>query len=594
MKGRTFETFEVTAGNREAFDHCRRIALLEDMGPSLALLLGPEGCGKSHLLWAVAKQVRLSTIPVGLALITPQEFPDKVRDLVEEPRALVGRRAVLLVDNLEGFEADARRLEALIDTFLTHQHPVLIASNVHPNRLRQLSGPLRARFARSLSIIMEPRPAGGAGPVETYEKFQVLERRIAELEAERDQLNEKLRVAFATAEDLAKETVAIAGRVRALQEEADFAMAQQARTQIALSDARLQLEESAMLRETLAERDEALARAQADLEGIAGLRAALVERDETLSAAQAEIVALKETLAGRDRDLAEVRALLEESSGLHDALADRDAALSEARADLEALEALRSAVAERDQALSEAEACVACALDRIEEMREAHAVHRDELLANISVLAVDLARPDHEAPLLRALAEAGREQEYVRTALAATRERMKQVEFEWEKTRKVLAIQTAEMDALRYAAANQVATATIQAGEMEHRIDTLESALFELEAAAREAAREFPGEAPTLRILRAALDHMQAQVRAIQSVRRAGRATPGPSELSLFDTEFFEALPDDFQAPGGDGRQGVLPGLGEGFRSVVENALAGGAENVREAEIERAERDRHE
>ncbi len=428
MKGRTFETFEVVGGNREAFEYCQRVASLEDLGPCIALLLGPEGCGKSHLLWSVAKQVRLSTIPVGLALITPQDFPDRVKDLVEDPRPLQGRRAMLLVDGLEGFESAARRLEAVIEAFLNHQHVVVIASNVHPNRLRELSGPLRARLARSQSILMEPRAADG--PLGTYEKFAVLERRIVELEQERDALNQKLSVALASAEDLAKETVAMEAQARAYQEEADYAMAQQARAQIALSEARLESEETGKLREALAA---------------------------------------------------------------------------------------------REQELADAGACVASALARLEEMRDSHAAHREELLSNLHAMAGDLAAPDNEAPLLRALDEAGRAQEHVRAALAATRERVKVVEFEWEKTKRVLAIQTAEMDALRYAAASQVASANIQAGEMEHRVDTLETSLTEVEAAAIEASRDLPEGLGALRNLRYAVEHMQRQLAALKAARTASR-----------------------------------------------------------------------
>lgn len=483
MKGRTFDTFEVAAGNREAYEFCRRLAQLEDMGPALVLLLGPEACGKSHLLWSVAKQVRLSTIPAGLALITPQDFPDRVFDLVEDPRPLQGRRAMLLVDNLEGFESAASRLEAVIETFLSHQHPVLVASNVHPNRLRELSGPLRAKLARSQAILIEPRPVSGGGPLETYEKFAALEARIAELEQERESLQQKLGVAFASAEDLARESVAMEARVRALQEEADYAMAQQARAQIALSEARYEQEANAALRQTLADREKALA---------------------------------------------------------------------------------------------EAEARVADGLARLEAMRQAHTAHRDEVLSNLNAMAGDLAAPEHEAPLLQALAEAGREQAQVRAALSATRERLKCVEFEWEKTRKVLAIQTAEMDALRYAAAGQVASATIQAGELEHRIDMLDSALDQVEAAALEAARDLPEGLGALRNLRAALEHMQREVRALKAARSASTRETGaaPDELSIFETDFFEVLPEDFHIADAGERQRSMPGLDAGLKDALRGKLS--------------------
>lgn len=523
MKGRSFETFEVTSGNREAYEYCRRVALLQEMGPSLALLLGPEGCGKSHLLWAIAKQVRLSTIPVGLALITPADFPDKVRDLADDPRPLQGRRAILLVDNLEGFEPEGRRLEAVIDTFLAHQQPVVIASNVHPNRLQKLSGPLRARFARSPAIAMEARVIEGAGPMEAYERFTILEKRIQELEQERDTVKQQLAVAFASAEDLAKEVVALKENNAALLAEADHAIVQQVRVQAALSAAKFELEEQRDLAATLAEREADLSAARAELE------------------AQGDVVAR---------------------------LAEREAALGAAKSELEKQGDLAAKLAEREAALVAAEACVAGALERIEQMRAEHAAHRDELLSDINAMAEQLAPREDEAPLLQALAEASAEQEHVRAALAATRERLKAVEFEWAKSRKMLAIQTAEMDALRYTAATQVASASIQAGEMEHRIDTLETALSQVEGAALHFAGSLPEEGGLSRTLRAALAHMQAQLSALKKARAASQASSG-----IFDSDSFEVLPESFERGEDDPNQPHLPGLDEVLKNALQDVL---------------------
>ena len=98
-------------------------------------------------------------------------------------------------------------------------------------------------------------------------------------------------MALASAEDLARETVAMEGRVRQLQEEADFAMAQQARAQIALSEARFEQEENAGLRGRLATaekaREQADARAAEALERLESLRAAQADRDEALRAGTA-------------------------------------------------------------------------------------------------------------------------------------------------------------------------------------------------------------------------------------------------------------------------------------------------------------------
>lgn len=556
MKGRSFETFELTPGNREAFDVCRRVASLEEMGPSLVLLLGPEGSGKSHLLWSIAKQVRLSTIPVGLALVTPGDFPDKVKSLVEDPRPLQGRRAMLLVDNLEGFEGDARRLEAVIEAFLSHQHPVIVASNVQPNRLQKLSGPLRARFARSRSVVLEARTAG-AVPWQAAEQAAALEEANQALQWEKNSLQTRV-------DTLQQERDGLLQRIGFLLQEKETL--QQHNESLQRERAAFQEQCQALLpeRDWLKQKSESL------------------ERERT--AFQEAITASNKVAAEKATEFAAIKAQLKESIADADyALANQvrtQATLSVAKADLEGQEALRATLLEREKSLAKAEMCVGQAMTRIEQMRQAYAVWRDEIMTDIAAMTGELAAerrvaPGHEPPLLRALAEAGADQEQVRSALTATRERLKAIEFEWEKTRRVLAIQTAEMDALRYAAASQVASANIQAGEMEHRIDTLETAISQVDAAAVVASDALPEQGAGIATLRAALNHLQEQLHALRQARSAhdGERQRVHDEMTLFDSEYFEALPTDFQGHrGGEQRSLLLPGLDADLMSALEGA----------------------
>lgn len=551
MKGRSFDNFELTPGNREAHDVCRRLAMLEEMGPSLVLLLGPEGSGKSHLLWSTAKQVRLATIPVGLALVTPGDFPDKVKALVEDPRPLQGRRAMLLVDNLEGFDLEARRLEAVIEVFLAHQHPVIIASNVQPNRLQKLSGPLRARLARSRSVILEARTAGDA-PWQAAEQAAALEGANQVLE---------------------REKIALQGRFDALQQERDGL----------LQRIGFLLQEKEMLQQHNESLQRERAAFQEQCQALLPERDWLKQKTESLererTAFQEAITASNKVAGEKAADFAALQKKLEEAIGDADyALANQvrtKAMLSVAQADLEGQEALRATLLEREKALAKAEMCVGQAMSRIEEMRTAYAAWREEIMSDIAAMTGELAAErqvpvGHEPPLLRALAEAGADQEQVRAALTATRERLKAIEYEWEKTRRVLAIQTAEMDALRYAAASQVASANIQAGEMEHRIDTLEIAIAQVDAAAVVATDALPEDGAGIATLRAALVHLQEQLHALREARSAhdGGRQRVQDDMALFDSEYFEALPSDFQGH----RSGGIPGLDAELMNALEGA----------------------
>ena len=145
MKGMTFETFRVDDGNRAAYDFCRLTATLQYEAGRPAMLLGPEGAGKSHLLWSITKHLRASSARVGLALVMASEFPDQVRQLAINPAPLQdGKPALLLVDDLHSFEEDAYALEGVVKAFLANGHGVLLASSVHPDRLLAFSDAFRS------------------------------------------------------------------------------------------------------------------------------------------------------------------------------------------------------------------------------------------------------------------------------------------------------------------------------------------------------------------------------------------------------------------------------------------------------------------
>jgi hypothetical protein len=483
MKGRSFDTFQVASGNQEAYTVCRRIAKLEEMGPALVVLLGPEGCGKSHLLWAIAKELRAGTLPAGLVLITADAIPDKVKGLVEDSQPLQGRRAVLLVDELERFDSDARRLDAIVETFLACQHPVVIATNVHPNRLDKLTVPLVNRLAIAQVVGMESRPPeteGAAG-----ERLRDMEATAQDLQRQRDVLRQQLEAA----ESSANAARAAADEAEAKRKELQ-AQAEKASTRLARLQERLNVSDSE--------------------------KAAVESR---VSSMEVEVGDLKRQLASAS---AAMEAALEEKG------------LAEAQ-----IGSLRD---DADYALAQ------------------------QALLQGRLAASELASEDTDQ---------------VRDSLAATRERLKGMEFEWEKARKVLAIQTAEMDTLRNEAASQAALASIQAGELEQRIGALEAALEALRANRPEADGQEEEGATAWAM---ALENMQTQLAALREDRlRDGDELAGDEQV-LFGADFFEALPDDFEVRGGDKPAMVLPGSDNELRDVVEGALGGPAADAEDTE----------
>lgn len=283
MKDFRFDTFQINLANRAALEVCRDIAALEYAGPRPVVLLGAQGAGKSHLLWAIVNQVRASKVQTGLALVLAQEFPEKVRDLVRDPAPIQrGRSAILLVDELERFEENALELEAVVRLFVENNHQVVLASSVDPDRLGAFSAAFRVLLNEGRLVEMQRREAVlQEEPESAGDALAELKYELEALRWERDELQKKLAESGARGSDAAalqeefeglrgdrdaleaergaaaqatKETETLRRQLAEAQAEAEDALAEQARLQGLLS-AQKALEED--LRQAEAERDKA-------------------------------------------------------------------------------------------------------------------------------------------------------------------------------------------------------------------------------------------------------------------------------------------------------------------------------------------------
>jgi hypothetical protein len=139
MERYNFGTYLVDDENRSAYTQCHAIASLTSPAPQPVLLLGEPGCGKTHLLYSVVNRVRSQFSDVGIAYINAEEFPDQIRNLILDPSPLKKTdEAILLVDELDSFSEEGEVLEEVIRLFMKEEHFIIVASNVHPKRLKLL------------------------------------------------------------------------------------------------------------------------------------------------------------------------------------------------------------------------------------------------------------------------------------------------------------------------------------------------------------------------------------------------------------------------------------------------------------------------
>ena len=171
MKRFGFNAFIVDDENRVAFGACRGVARLETEAPVPIVLVGEHGCGKTHLLCAIANDVRTSLERASIACVSADHFPDEIRKLVDDPRPVDrAEKAVLLVDDLDRFDTDLQLLGKIARLFVENDHSVVFASRVHPDGSRILPQALRGLLEKARIIEI------GAG--DTHRKIALVERRI--------------------------------------------------------------------------------------------------------------------------------------------------------------------------------------------------------------------------------------------------------------------------------------------------------------------------------------------------------------------------------------------------------------------------------
>ncbi|MBI2422520.1 MAG: hypothetical protein HYV27_06805 [Candidatus Hydrogenedentes bacterium] len=587
MQGFSFETFQVSDANRAACEWCQSAAAAPDKVTGSAVLLGPEGSGKSHLLWSMVKSIRASETPTGLALIMPGEFPEKVRQLIEHPEPIQGgRTALLLVDGLERFREELPALESVVEVFLANRQPVILSSNVHPQRLARLSSRMRAIL--SAGRIVELQPEHGLAD----DGDSALLARIRRLEDERAQLKADAARRIETTVELARLREALAGVLEennALKDSLELAAASE-------DESSRLMEECERLRHRVEELELGTANAGApsDLElERTVLRARLAEAQREADGALAQQALLQgqltaarqasaqfdEVIRERDRLAADLRQLREDAEA---AVAMIEARASEgAQLERRILKSLENFTvrlfAHEHPKLNEDE------WTRLEaELGDARSVgeaFRKQLASERAHFQAQLSAAELEREHLEELLEESRgDQGRLSVALDSLRGRVQATDFELEKARKQLALQHAEMDALRHEAASQVASANMQAGAMEHRLTGLEETFHAIREAGKTTGADVRLYSGELANMASVLDSLATRLARLQELTVDSPASASSEDYQgvLFDPDTLRIRATFQPDPAEGALERVAPPRRDDrhLRAVVEQALA--------------------
>ena len=158
----SFANFVVGPGNELACRTAKMVAQrLGHYGP--LLLHGPAGVGKTHLLYAIMRQLRQQGSAVRPLRLTAEQFTTEFLDALNR-RTLAGFRQkyrsvdVLLIDDIQFITSKRATLEELlvtIDSLQERGKQVVMTSDASPHELLKLSRELATRLSGGLAVPLE-------------------------------------------------------------------------------------------------------------------------------------------------------------------------------------------------------------------------------------------------------------------------------------------------------------------------------------------------------------------------------------------------------------------------------------------------------
>jgi chromosomal replication initiator protein len=178
----TFETFIVGPSNRMAHAAAIQAAetvFAEERGFNPLFLHSNVGLGKSHLLHAIAWEVKRRTPHAQVLYLTAERFLFQFVEAIRSQDAIAFKNKfrsidILLIDDFEFMQGDKteQEFEHIINALLDAGKQLVVASARPPGQIERLNDRMRSRLQRGL--VTELQPLGAEL------RLKILERRVQE------------------------------------------------------------------------------------------------------------------------------------------------------------------------------------------------------------------------------------------------------------------------------------------------------------------------------------------------------------------------------------------------------------------------------
>ena len=156
----SFDNFVVGPSNREAFAVARAVALEPGNIYNPYLIYGTNGVGKTHLLQAIAAEIRSYRPDLVIRNVTCDEILNDYYDLLVNKRSFMDFRSnlrdvdVLLIDDIHRLSKKTQMQEEFFNIFnlLSRQNKqIVLTSDRHPCEIADLDKRLSSRFEQGMT-----------------------------------------------------------------------------------------------------------------------------------------------------------------------------------------------------------------------------------------------------------------------------------------------------------------------------------------------------------------------------------------------------------------------------------------------------------